>query len=149
MKILDFTSFNEGLLGNLSNKIDSTFNNIKVSLFGTKSRSDLKKWDIYSKKISDKYYKFYHDDRIIAELKVDGEKMNKPCFKLTIYYYDSEISNSRNLTMNQKFDQHEEPYAKGSRLFFDTKSAIDYLIAFWSKKTNSGTHKNKDHKIKF
>ncbi len=147
--ILNFSSFNEGLLDNLSSGIKKTLQKSKFSFKKDESNPKLKKWGITFKKISDTNYQFEHNKRIIADLVVEGEEFNKPIFKLTIYFYQSEIDNVESLSLSKRFkDQEEQPYAKGSKKFFNTENAIEFLVSFWSKKTNSGRSKNSDYKIK-
>jgi hypothetical protein len=148
MNIKNYKSFNEGLLGGLSSKVSKAFNKLKViGGFGDGNSVKLKKWGISTKKVSETYYQIIHDNKIIAEVRVTGEGY-KPIFKLSIYFYDSEIENTKNLELNKKFDgQKEQPYGKASKDFYTTESAIDFLISFWSTKTNSGKSKNPQFKI--
>jgi hypothetical protein len=149
MHIKNFDSFNEGLLGDFSSKLKKTFSGLKPFFSGSKESSKLKKWDISSKKISDTYFQFIHNNRVIAELKLVDNVFNRPTFGLTIYFYETEIENKKNLSLSKKFEgQEEQPYAKGSKKFFSVDEAIDYLIAYWSKNTNSGKAKNPEFKIK-
>jgi hypothetical protein len=148
MNIKNFNSFKEGLLSNLSSGIGKSLQGLKLSLLGSKESNELKKWNISLKKISDTYFQFLHTGKVIAELKLDGHDLGSPVFKLTIYFYESEIENKKNLTLNKKFEgQEEQPYAKGVKSFYSTKTAIDFLISYWSKNTNSGKDKNPDYKI--
>lgn len=145
-----YQSFNEELLSEFSNKIGSTLKNIKKSILPVKNTNpQLKKYDISFQKVSDIFYKFLHNQRVIAELRLEGDdKFGMPSFKLTIYFYESEIPNKENLSLNKKFEnQKEQPYAKGSKLVSNTDKAIDILTHFWSTKTNSGRSKNNDFKI--
>lgn len=148
MNIKSYKSFNEGILGGLSSKIGKTLNKLKIfGGFGDGNNTKLKKWGISSKKISETYYQLLHGNKIIAEIRVIEEGY-KPVFKLSIYFYDSEIQNRDNLSLNKKFNgQSEQPYAKASKKFYTTESAIDFLISFWSSKTNSGKSKNTQFKI--
>lgn len=144
--ITNYNSYNENLLDKLSSKVSNSFKGIFSK---SENLSLLKKYHIESKKISDTHFKFINKNRIIAELKIDGEEYNKPIFILSIYYYDSEIENKDNLSLKKKFEgQEEQPYGKGSKRFFTTDNAIKFLTEFWSLKTNSGRSKNKDYKIK-
>jgi len=146
--IKNFIIFNEGISNIFLSKANRILKNIKPKIFNS-DRSELKKFDISYRKISDTEYDFINKDRIIAKLKVDGEQYNDPIFKLTIFYYDSEIRNINNLKLNQKFkNQNEQPYAKGSKKFYNSESAIDMLVGFWSTKTNSGKIRNPDFRIK-
>lgn len=147
--IKNYQSFNEKLLSGFSNKVGKTFKSLKRSLFSEKiSNPDLEKYDITYQKVSDIYYKFLHNKRVIAELRLEGDINGMPSFRLTSYFYKSEIPNKDNLQLNKKFEgQEEQPYAKGSKLVSNTEKAIDTLIHFWSTKTNSGRSRNKDFKI--
>lgn len=149
MNIKKFNSFNENIIGDLSSKIGTTLSELKSKLFGSKQKNELNKFNIKPKKISNTYFQFLHNNRIISELKLDDQNVdNSPVFKLTIYYYDSEIKNVDDSSLKQKFEnQKEQPYAKGSKKFFGTNQAVDFLISFWSKKTNSGRSKNSSYKI--
>jgi hypothetical protein len=146
MIIKDYNLFKEGLLSNLSTKIGQIFSS-------SNKFPELGKYNISAKKISDKYYQFLHNKRVIAELKVEPDKSGM-LFKLTIYYYDSEIKNHDGLKLNQKIgaekywiNQDEQPYAKGSKRFFHTEKATEFLIRFWKNNTKSGSDRNPDHKI--
>lgn len=149
MNIKKYDEFKESILNDLSSKISGVYKNIKYVLFGNIVKSELKKYDIVPKKIDDKNYQFLNNDRVIAELKIDGMQWNKPLFKLTVYHYDSEMPNTKNLSCNKKFDkQEEQPYGIGVKSFFSTEAAINFLISYWSKYMTSGTNKNITHKIK-
>jgi len=149
MKLKSFNEFNEGIITSLSNSIKSVSNSVKgafSSLTGTKEAKELGKYNISAKKISDTEYKFIHEDRIIAELKVVGS--NK--FRLTIYFYASEKENTNNkpiLTDTQFDKQKEKPYSKGSLDFEYTLLAVEHLIKWWSRSTNSGKSINPNFKI--
>lgn len=143
--------FNEEILSNLGNKLNNGIKSLKKKIFPVKTTNpDLKKYEISFQKVSDIFYKFLHNERVIAELRLEGDnEYGMPSFRLTIYFYESEIVNKEKLSLNKKFEnQKEQPYAKGSKIVSNTEKAIDTLIHFWSTKTTSGRSKNNDFKIK-
>lgn len=148
MSIKNYKSFNEGALSGLSSKIGNTLNKLRIfGGFGDSNNTKLKKWGISTKKISETYCQLIHDNKVIAEVRVTDEGY-KPVFKLSIYFYDSEVENTNNLKLDKKFNnQEEQPYGKASKSFYTIESAVDFLISFWSTKTNSGKSKNSKFKI--
>lgn len=148
MYLKSYKSYNEGLLNGVSSKFGNLFKSLKpINRFTNANNRKLSSWNISSKKVSDTYYQLLHSNRIIGEVRVTDEG-NKPVFKLSIYFYNTEIENINNISLDKKFTgQKEQPYGKASRKFYTVESALDFLISFWSTKTKSGKSKNPDFKI--
>lgn len=146
--MLNYIQYKENMLADIGNKIKNKIGSVK-SKFSDNNKKNLNLYKISYRKISDQKYEFLHDNKIISIIKLSGDYMGSPVFKLTIFFYNSEIPNTKNLSLKTKFEnQSEQPYAKGSKNFFNTENALEFLIEFWSTKTNSGRLLNKNFKLK-
>jgi len=134
------------------NFLNTIYQDLKSLVFKSDTKKNLKEYKLEYRKITDTYYKFTYKDNIVGELKLDGEQYNRPSWKLIVYFYESEIKNVNNETTpipNIFEGQDEIPYGKGSKKFTNITNAVEFLIGWWSTKTNSGRGINKDYKIKF
>lgn len=144
--IKNFSSFKESILGDLKSKISGFKNIFKPD--DEQTTSKLRKYKISYKRKSDFHYYFIHDKRVIGELYQKGMHLGRPLFKLDIYLYNSECPSKIQRVEKEFGGQIEQPYGKMSEGFYNTENAIDYLVRFWSTKTNSGKELNDDLKIK-
>ncbi len=138
-RISTFQQFNEGWFSNLKSKVSQVFSSSKPY------DPELKKYNISYTLVGKHEMKFYHKNRLIAEVKLNLEKStDSPVWDLIIYVYESETPKKGSLPVAPKIEkQKEQPYGmKTAQFDFDSEEAILSFIKWWKSYTKSGKEKN-------
>jgi hypothetical protein len=90
--------------------------------------------------------------KVVAEIMLNSStKLNMPLWDLFVYYYESEIPQTKKLKVPQEFPgQKEQPYGRAKETFpFNSEGAMKEFLEWWKNKTKSGRAKNPFYKVKY
>lgn len=138
-RISTFQQFNEGWFSNLKSKVSQVFSSSKPY------DPELKKYNISYTLVGKHEMKFYHKNKLVAEVKLNVEESTEvPIWDLTIYVYESETPKKGTLASAPKIEkQKEQPYGiKVGKFKSDSEEAVLSFLKWWKSFTKSGKEKN-------
>lgn len=92
-----------------------------------------------------------HGGRVVGEIKLNSTTNFKyPIWDLYVYYYESEIPQTKKLKKPENFpSQSEQPYGRARESFpVNSDNAVRTFLDWWINKTVSGRKLNPKYKIK-
>lgn len=116
----------------------------------TEYSKDLNQYDLKIKLNVDNSISISHNDNIVGQVNLSDKSKTYPIWKLTVYYYESEIKSDKSYKKPDEIPgQNDQPYAKSEKEFAsDSDQAIRAFWKWWSVSTKSGRDNNPKFKVK-
>lgn len=117
----------------------------------TEYSKDLKQYDLKLKSdVDKKSIEISHSGILVGRVDLSDKSKTYPIWKLTVYYYESEIKSDKLYKKPTEIPgQNEQPYAKSEKDFpSDSDQAIRAFWKWWSVSTKSGRDNNPKFKVK-